>query len=185
MFSVICATQLLTSCQEYTVNEYCNYSARLVYRGDVTPLQPLNDAIAGENTFAIVYMSKQLDKTYDLTAQLYGQTAQTRTVAIGSSVLPTMGLDNSKGFIVGRSTMRSDNPFVFDRVCPNCYKEYRDTKYVLKFTDNETVVRCDACKRSYSLLYGGLVTAGENGDKLFRYRVTAYTPNPPILTVFQ
>ena len=180
----IATLTLLTSCQEETVNEYCNYSAKLVYHGDVTPLQPLNAALNGINTFAIVYMSKQLVTTYDLTAQLYGQSAETYTVAIGSSVLPTMGLENSKGFFVGRTSMRDDNPYVFDRICPNCYKEYRNTKYVLSFVDAYTV-KCGACKRIYSLLNGGLVSGDINGDKLFRYRVTAYTADPPSLTVFQ
>ena len=178
------ALLLFTSCQEYTVSEYCPYSAKLVYHGDVTPLQPLNAALTSDNTFAILYMSKQLGNTYDLTAQLYGQSAETRTVAIASSVLPTLGLENTKGFFIGKTTMRADNPYVFDRICPNCYEEYRDTKYVLSFV-NETTVKCNACKRVYSLLNGGLVTGDINGIKLYRYRVTAYNVAQPAITVFQ
>ncbi|MBR1839278.1 MAG: hypothetical protein IJ782_01620 [Prevotella sp.] len=184
LFSVICTTLLLTSCQEYTVSEYCPYKANMAYHGDLTPLQPLNDALASDNTFAIVYISKQLGTTYDLTAQLYGKSAETRTISIASQVLPTLGLENTKGFFIGKTSMRSDNPYVFDRICPNCYLEYRNTKYVLSF-ENETTVKCGTCKRVYSLLNGGLVTAGDNGNKLFRYRVTGYTADPPFITIFQ
>ena len=175
---------LVTACNEDMVNEYCNYTARLVYHGDMTPLQPLNAAINGINTFAMVSMQDQKATTYVLKAQLYESKAETYQVSLGSAVLPTLGLDNSKGFILGRSSMRDNEPFVFDRVCPNCYKEHRDTKYVLSFVDALTV-KCDACKRTYSLLNGGLVTSSNNGDKLFRYRVSGFTLNPPSITVFQ
>jgi hypothetical protein len=175
---------LMTACNDDVVNEYCNYTARLVYHGDMTPLQPLNAAINGINTFAMVSMQDQKATTYVLKAQLYESKAETYQVSLGSAVLPTLGLDNSKGFILGRSSMRDNEPFVFDRVCPNCYKEHRDTKYVLSFADALTV-KCDACKRTYSLLNGGLVTSSNNGDKLFRYRVSGFTLNPPSITVFQ
>jgi hypothetical protein len=175
---------LMTACNDDVVNEYCNYTARLVYHGDMTPLQPLNAAINGINTFAMVSMPDNTAATYQLKAQLYGQGAEQTTVALSGSPIPTMGLDNGKGFIIGRSSMRDNEPFVFDRVCPNCYKEHRDTKYVLSFADALTV-KCDACKRTYSLLNGGLVTSSNNGDKLFRYRVSGFTLNPPSITVFQ
>lgn len=184
LMAVVVMLPVVTACNNDIVSEYCSYRARLVYHGDTTPLQPLNAAVNGINTFAMVSMPDNTAATYQLKAQLYGQGAEQITVALGGAPIPTMGLDNGKGFIIGRSSMRDDNPFVFDRVCPNCYKEHRDTKYVLNFVDNNSV-KCDACKRTYSLLNGGLVISGSNGDKLFRYRVTAYTANPPAITVFQ
>jgi hypothetical protein len=182
--AVVAMLSTVTACNDDIVNEYCNYRARLVYHGDVTQLAPLSAAINSINTFAMVSMPDNTAATYQLKAQLYGQGAEQKTVALSGSPIPTMGLDNGKGFIIGRSSMRDNEPFVFDRVCPNCYKEHRDTKYVLSFADALTV-KCDACKRTYSLLNGGLVTSSNNGDKLFRYRVTAYNPNTPSITVFQ
>lgn len=182
--AVVAMLSTVTACNDDIVNEYCNYRARLVYYGATTVLQPLNDALKNDNTFAMVSMPDNTAATYQLKAQLYGQGAEQKTVALSGSPIPTMGLDNGKGFIIGRSSMRDNEPFVFDRVCPNCYKEHRDTKYVLSFADALTV-KCDACKRTYSLLNGGLVTSSNNGDKLFRYRVTAYNPNTPSITVFQ
>ena len=180
----------VTACNDFlfngdTVTEYCNYKARLVYSGVITQLQPLNDALKNDNTFAMVSMPDNTAATYQLKAQLYGQGAAQITVALEGAPLPMLGLDNGRGFIIGRSAWRSDNPYVFDRVCPNCYKEHRDTKYVLNFTNNKDEVKCGTCKRTYSLINGGLVTAGENGDKLFRYRVTAYNPSTPSITVYQ
>jgi len=182
--AVVAMLSSVTACNDDIVNEYCNYRARLVYYGDVTQLAPLSAAINSINTFAMVSMPDNTAATYQLKAQLYGQGAEQKTVALSGSPIPTMGLDNGKGFIIGRSSMRDNEPFVFDRVCPNCYKEYRDTKYVLSFADALTV-KCDACKRTYSLLNGGLVTSSNNGDKLFRYRVSGFTLNPPSITVFQ
>ena len=182
--AVVAMLSTVTACNNDIVNEYCNYRARLVYHGDVTQLAPLSAAINSINTFAMVSMPDNTAATYQLKAQLYGQGAEQKTVALSGSPIPTMGLDNGKGFIIGRSSMRDNEPFVFDRVCPNCYKEHRDTKYVLSFVDALTV-KCDACKRTYSLLNGGLVTSSNNGDKLFRYRVSGFTLNPPSITVFQ
>ena len=182
--AVVAMLSSVTACNDDIVNEYCNYRARLVYHGDVTQLAPLSAAINSINTFAMVSMPDNTAATYQLKAQLYGQGAEQKTVALSGSPIPTMGLDNGKGFIIGRSSMRDNEPFVFDRVCPNCYKEHRDTKYVLSFADALTV-KCDACKRTYSLLNGGLVTSSNNGDKLFRYRVSGFTLNPPSITVFQ
>lgn len=183
--AVVAMLSTVTACNNDIVNEYCNYKARLVYYGATTVLQPLNDALKNDNTFAMVSMPDNTAATYQLKAQLYGQGAAQITVALEGAPLPMLGLDNGRGFIIGRSAWRSDNPYVFDRVCPNCYKEHRDIKYVLNFTNNKDEVKCGTCKRTYSLINGGLVTAGENGDKLFRYRVTAYNPSTPSITVYQ
>ena len=189
--AVVAMLSSVTACNDFlfngdTVTEYCNYKARLVlYSNVITQLQPLNDALKNDNTFAMVSMPDNTAATYQLKAQLYGQGAAQITVALEGAPLPMLGLDNGRGFIIGRSAWRSDNPYVFDRVCPNCYKEHRDTKYVLNFTNNKDEVKCGTCKRTYSLINGGLVTAGENGDKLFRYRVTAYNPSTPSITVYQ
>ena len=188
LMAVVVMLPVVTACNIFdgdTVTEYCNFKARLVYYGATTVLQPLNDAIKGDNTFAMVSMPDNTAATYQLKAQLYGQAADQTTVALEGAPIPTLGLDNGKGLIIGRSTWKTDNPYVFDRVCPNCYNEHRDTKYVLNFTNSKDEVKCGTCNRTYSLINGGLVVAGENGDKLFRYRVTSYNPSIPSITVFQ
>ncbi len=173
------ALVLLSSCGTDTVvNEYCNYTARLVYNGSMTVLTPLNAALGGANTFAFVSMEGNSAKSYYLKANLKNQSqekvlVQVRTEA--GEIFPTLGLDNSRGFIIGRSSYAPEVLYVFDRVCPNCYKEHRDTRYILNFKDDLTV-KCTengGCGREYSLLNGGLVVSTNNGDKLFRYRATA------------
>ena len=176
--AVVAMLSLVTACNDDIVNEYCNYRARLVYYGATTVLQPLNDALGGANTFAFVSMEGNSAKSYYLKANLKNQSqekvlVQVRTEA--GEIFPTLGLENSRGFIIGRSSNAPEVLYVFDRVCPNCYKEHRDTRYILNFKDDLTV-KCTengGCGREYSLLNGGLVVSTNNGEKLFRYRATA------------
>lgn len=74
--------------------------------------------------------------------------------------------------ILGRTNF---NGYVaWDGQCPNCVTDY-STKYRLHWTDNATVVRCDNCKRSYSLETGAIVE-GNKGDRLMQY-IVSYAPN--------
>lgn len=169
------ALALLSSCGSDVQNEYSQYSAYLSYDPTLTPLAPLQAAITGSNVFAYVSMPRsETGKSYQLTAQLYGGEAQSVNVTTATAVrvTPVMGLNNSTGLVIGNSSLQTDNPYVFDRVCPNCYASSRNVKYVLTFKDAQTLY-CSSCKRSYGLLYGGVITAGDSGQKLLRYR--AYT----------
>ncbi len=167
---------LASSCEGEVQNEYCQYQARLNYDPTIAPLPPLQAAITGANTFAFVSMpASEANKYYRLQAQLYGGEAQTVNVTTATAVrtLPVLGINNSTGLVVGNSSLQSDNPYVFDRVCPNCYAEHRNTKYQLTFTNSGQSLYCSTCKRTYGLLNAGVVTSGDSGSKLFRYHATA------------
>ena len=60
----------------------------------------------------------------------------------------------------------------FDLTCPNCYNEYNIT-HLMKYT-RLGYVDCTSCGRSYDLNNSGIVSIGEAGRPLFRYRVSFY-----------
>lgn len=177
----------MTSCSEDVVNEYSNHQCYLTYNGAVTVLQPLNAAINGSNTFCYLWMQSGGKGYYTLLGQLPGQKADTVIVSNQSTLQNhnlALGRDNSKGIIVGHSSMADGVLYVFDRVCPNCVKHTNNNRYTVNFDrQNSNNVTCDNCKRSYGLLNGGVVVAGENGDKLDRYKAfnsgtTLHIQNP-------
>ena len=166
---------LASSCQGETQNEYSQYQAYLNYDPTIAPLPPLQAAITGANTFACVSMLRsETGKYYQLSAQLYGGEAQTVNVTTATAVrtMPVLGVNNSTGLVVGNSSLQSDNPYVFDRVCPNCYAESRTKKYQLEFTNSGQSLYCSKCKRTYGLLNAGVITSGDSGKKLERYHAT-------------
>lgn len=164
----------VSSCdQENIVNEYSNGQCYLTYYGDRTPLQPLNAAIGGINTFCIIWEAPGPSQTsYYLNANLPGQEMEKVLVNSQSTLQRPiqLGKDNSKGIIIGRSSMQNGDIYVYDRVCPNCFTQHRNTKYIVQFDKNASNVTCSSCHRTYGLLNGGVVVNGDNGEKLLRYR---------------
>lgn len=83
-----------------------------------------------------------------------------------------MGLS---GFVVGLPhipEMGQDYSRVvcYDLACPNCYHNYNVTK---RMTLREGgYIHCASCDRTYNLNDLGLITEGEAGKPLFRYRVS-------------
>ena len=81
------------------------------------------------------------------------------------------------GLIVGLPSIAEqleDDPKVvcFDLTCPNCYKEYNISR--LMQYKRIGYVDCMGCGRSYDLNNNGIVSNGETGRALFRYRVNYY-----------
>lgn len=163
-----------TSCGEEVVNEYSSGQCYLYYNGLTTPLTSLNAAITGSNTFCKLWMQGGTNTYYILRGQLYGQKADSVIVNSQSTLQNNniaLGKDNNKGLIIGRSSMQDGGLYVYDRVCPNCFTSTRTTKNTVSFdSSNSNNVTCSGCKRSYSLLNGGVVVSGDNGDKLYRYK---------------
>lgn len=78
------------------------------------------------------------------------------------------------GFIVGTPAVPdlSGNFTLsaFDLVCPNCYTE-NALQRALSFSGT-TAMYCNRCRRTYDLNNGGIVSGGDGGRALFRYRVS-------------
>lgn len=133
-------------------------------------------ALNGVNIFCIISHSSN-SIGYTLNSRLYGDEEEHHeriTEEILTKQSRLMGMNN--GLIVGNSTLQDGGLYVFDRICPNCYQQtgLASTNYMVDF-DKESAgsnVTCPTCKRSYGLLNGGVVVAGDNGQKLYRYRAS-------------
>lgn len=174
---------LLAACGSDVQQEYTSYVARLVYNPAETPLPPLQAAITSQNTFCTLTLTQQTAATYTLAAALPQQDQQTVRVALAHNPTPVLGLANDKGLIIGNSSLQTDNPYVFDRVCPNCYADHRDPRYALTLTTALTAL-CPNCHRTYALLNQGAIAAGSPGQKLIRYRAQA-TPDGTLRIINQ
>ena len=79
------------------------------------------------------------------------------------------------GFIVGRSNMPelgSDQyPIMcYDLACPNCFDADNVAKNLI--LKDGGFVSCLRCGRTYNLNNQGIISDGEDGLKLYRYRAT-------------
>lgn len=174
LLSLFFSIVLLVSCEGTVVNEFCKYSAS--YKMDFSIGHtniPLHDALNSSNLFA-TFSTVPYNSGYKIQSHTYGSGNHTEVVSeeILSRSSRIIGLNN--GLIVGRSSLQDGQLYVFDQMCPNCYKSNNFTRneYMLSFVDNGTNAECSACKRKYGLLNGGVVVAGEQGEKLFRYHAS-------------
>ena len=87
-----------------------------------------------------------------------------------------MGAGGSMGAVLlGRTNF---NGYVsWDAMCPNCTVS-SSSKYLLRWTDNNTQVKCALCQRTYSLETGNILNGAE-GHSLLRYNVT-YVPGESV-----
>ena len=88
----------------------------------------------------------------------------------------------NQGFIVGTPSLPNLSgqfyQVAFDIVCPNCYES--SIAKMLTLQGEEAV--CPRCGRTYSLANNGIVTKGEKGRKLHRYRM-AYVPTQDMFVI--
>jgi nitrite reductase/ring-hydroxylating ferredoxin subunit len=72
-----------------------------------------------------------------------------------------LGRSNETGLIVGCTNF--NGPVAYDRSCPNC-----ESLQPLMFTGNRQQVACSACKRTYMLDTGAIIS-GDDGQPLLLY----------------
>ena len=79
------------------------------------------------------------------------------------------------GFIVGTPNIPDFNGqfpvMAFDLVCPECYTESSIQRSLA--IDAQGRATCSRCGRTYDLNNSGIVVGGDQGRRLFRYRVAA------------
>lgn len=159
---------------------YAHTAARLTYNYVNTTPQLLN-ALNGAGQWCIISYDAASASSYSYTftdANGSSFTSQPlQTVLNGTPI-------SVAGFIVGTPSIVDMNgrlyPQAFDRVCPNCYEETYIQRR-LNFHDQTGHVHCSTCHRVYDLNNGGIITAGENGKKLYRYHVS-YAGNNVAIT---
>lgn len=109
----------------------------------------------------------------------------------GSTPVNQTALGNYSGFYMGLSGFIVGLPYIpemghdfsqvvcFDLACPNCYQDFNITKRMTLQADG--TVRCGSCSRTYDLNNQGLVSSGEPGRRLYRYRVS-YISNTLVIS---
>lgn len=127
-----------------------------------TITNPVSDALR------LHFKSIGTSDTYNLTS------LQDRSVVLGLG-----------GLVVGLPYMAEQldqEPCVvcFDLTCPNCYKDY-NISHLMQY-GRLGYVDCSSCGRTYDLNNIGVVSSGDAGRALFRYRVSYY-PNTYTLSV--
>lgn len=158
---------LLAACSGSDLNTtYCNMPARLTIE-NVQQAPVLFTACESMDQFCTVTSDGQRF----LFTNAAGKTDPINIMAINSYYLGV------NGFIVGKPSipeMGKDVPQVvcFDRVCPNCYTDsnYAITKDVT--FSSIGYAKCKGCDRTYNLMDRGIVSNGQPGRALYRYRVS-------------
>lgn len=151
------------SCADDVQTTYSRYRAYFYY-DKVLTTQPLLAALTGTESYCSIAFQNGKIRFSSLTNS-YEQAV--------TSVRRYEKLDTFNGFIVGMANMpelgETTLPLLcFDRVCPNCLEEgYRPS---LGLRENGYAY-CSRCKRTYDMNNLGIITDGEKGLKMHRYRI--------------
>ena len=178
LFYLLTLPILLAACTTDIVGEYSSHQAYYVMDIQYHTASYLSGALAlnSVNSFCMISVSPQnvdgsTTTPYKLYSMMYGTTTQEEVVSEIMLTGPRRKLGLNNGLIVGRSSFQNGELYVFDRQCPNCFNAYHYTNYAVNFKDANNV-ECANCHRTYGLLNGGVVVAGDSGEKLFRYHAT-------------
>ena len=158
----------LTGCVEegYTSQKFCNLPARFSFN-PVSSVSQLYSAVNSMGQWCTITATG----TQFVFANTTGSTPVNRT-QVNNYTGFYMGLT---GFIVGLPNipeLGTDYSVVtcYDRACRNCYEEQYVTK-PLTLHANGTAT-CPKCQRTYDLNNQGIVSQGDPGKNLYRYRIT-------------
>lgn len=160
----------LFSCQkaesEYTTSQ-CYFAFNFSYHNASRLLSVVN----AYETYAIVHTEPLSGKAYRVVTDIYGTDATHDDITTAEETQRTRIVGLSNGLIIGCSSL-DQTLYAFDRQCPNCYQASGLTAAPLQWADNSYTVKCNKCGRQYSLTNGGVISAGEPGSRLLRYRVS-------------
>lgn len=151
------------SCSEDVQDTYSGYDAFLRFQ-PVTAVAPLYAALNSLGEYCTI---RQNEKQYLFNGP-GGSAVYTKVAADSYNPMRAIG-----GFIVGKSNLMDmgSNTFphlCYDLACPNCYASYNVAR-VLKVEGG--TARCERCKRTYDLNNQGIISEGDAGKKLIRYRI--------------
>ena len=160
----VCCLLFIFSCQQ-SETIYCNLPARF--------------------TMENIYQAPALYTACNSMGEFCTITAQGSTfVFTGSKITSTVNrtaLNDYAGFYLGLSGFIVGLPYIpemgkdqsqivcFDLACSNCYHDFTVTKRMT--IKDGGFSYCSSCHRTYDLNNLGLISDGEAGKPLFRYRV--------------
>lgn len=174
---------ILLCCACEVDNQYSSTYCNFIFQASLFPSSALTRAVAGAGgDFCIV--KAVLEKgVYHLKLTpnqgSFDQTDLDLTIsnAIGNERINYNTMGQKRGLIIGRTY--SGVLCAYDLQCPNC-----DFNYELHWADNAQELRCDKCKRTYSIYSEySTVKSGDKGRALEQYKRVTYNPENGILSV--
>ena len=169
-------TLLFSNCGDVE-NEFSTYPCYFVFDNSTHNDATLAAAMTPySGTFVCVTL------TYHGGAQYFKFTSNQNTSSEskldGIDIRRTLLLGMNEGLIVGYGNL--SDPLIFyayDRECPNCFSpdQIPVRSYPLQI-NNAGIATCNTCKRKYNLNNGGILTEGEKGNKMTRYRASTTGP---------
>jgi len=126
--------------------------------------------------FCLIKKEVQAGATYFSFTNNAGQSDRSIMNAIDQRRTIILGYNN--GVIVGYGTL--DYPAVFyayDNECPNCFDPNVLPMRSKPLTmSNNGIATCKVCQRQYNMNSGGIVVAGDSGNKMTRYHASTTGP---------
>lgn len=161
---------------ELVSNLYCNLPARFSY-SPVSAVSQLYTSCNSMGQWCTVTISNSGNQF--VFSNLEGSTSVNRT-QVNNYTGFYLGLS---GFLLGLPNIPElgrDYPVVtcYDRACRNCYEEAYVTKPLSLQSAGLAV--CPKCNRTYDLNNQGIVSKGDAGKSLYRYRIT-YANNTVVI----
>lgn len=161
------ATVIFAGCGE-TESEYSGYPCRLVFDNSANRSPALASAmnVMSPGIFCRITMTGN----YFNFSTNQGLEDEVMMTAIDKEVTIILGVYNVTGIIVGYGNLNSPATFyAYDSQCPNCYHEGGLLRYSLTMNTDGTA-ECGSCHRKYDMNNGGIVSSGDGGNKMMRYR---------------
>lgn len=167
--SFIISIPFLSSCDK-TEQTYSNHTARFSFSG--TNLVPqLNTALNNPGQFCTIIARNN---------QYIFHSPGIRE----DHVYERTELDKKAGYVLGLSGLIVGTPIIaeqlstqasvvcFDLCCPNCYEELSITRNLTLYEGQRA--QCERCQRLYDLNTQGIISKGDQGKSLYRYRISYY-----------
>lgn len=160
-------TLLALSCNEDRVNSlFCSLPAKFTFT-PVNSISQLYTSCESQGEWCSITLS---GKKFYFTKP-NGSRGEANQLAISGYTGFYMGLS---GFIVGLPNIPELGETrcvvtCYDLACRNCYDDYVVTRSLI--LQEGGYAYCSRCRRTYNLNNIGMVTDGEPGNPLFRYRV--------------
>lgn len=171
------AILLLLSCSK-AENEFSREACFFIFDNathqDMTLASAMNNASPG--VFCRVTKGMKSGATTFSFANNQGLSSSAIANAVDMKRSIVLGINN--GLIVGFGNLNMPATFyAYDAQCPNCTDPDAVPlrNHPLEMTSAGLAI-CNTCHRSYDMNNGGIITAGEQGKKLIRYRGSTTGP---------
>lgn len=178
-FLSLLAVILLSSCGK-TENEFSSRPCVLIFDNSTHNDATLAAAMTPySGTFVTITLTNHRGARYFKFSSNQGISSESILDAIDLRRSMILGMNDA--LIVGYGNLSDNNgilPFyAFDRECPNCFDpdEIPVRSYPLH-VNTAGIATCNICKRKYNLNNGGILSDGDAGNKMTRYRASTTGP---------